>query len=324
MKDFDTIYKTLESKYPINDKYVDIKRRKKSILIVILFVLPFAIAPFIYTFMAILGMWGFSNPELFKNPIYMIALFVLDKLELVVTVISYTIGIILAISLKKINPTYKKDYNKDILSTLVKEYNPNLVFTDEQSIQQADYDNAEFEHYHKYTSENCIYGQIDDIININIGNVCTYIPDNDHGDKIDFEGFFSILQLPKNLNCSIKLRIDSLFTNHAPDETLMSMDSSEFEKYFNVYTNNRLVAMQIFTADIMNNFINLRTKDNIVFDFTIKDNLLYTRVYFPPMFWELLQDNSTDYNTLKKYYETLDSTYTLNKMINHIINEKIL
>ena len=100
------------------------------------------------------------------------------------------------------------------------------------------------------------------------------------------------------------------------------MDSSEFEKAFNVYTSDKIKGMQILTADIMDDILEFKNKTKYNFDIYIKDDKIYLRFscghIFEPYFRknEILNEKS-----LKSYYDILSFTCELTNKIIKVINE---
>ena len=62
-------------------------------------------------------------------------------------------------------------------------------------------------------------------------------------------------------------------------KTKIEMDSQEFEKYFDIYGENKIIAMQILTADVMNTMIEFREQSKIQYELTIKQDQIYIRFH---------------------------------------------
>ncbi len=295
MKDFDTIYNELKTKYSNIDT-----ERKKNINTFIIF--------------AVITI------------IFFILSFYISILMLLPAFLCIVIGVIV---LSKSISRLKKSYKNTVISELVKNYDENLTFNADMTISRLLYNDAEFEPYDKFTANDYISGKIDGTISFEMGDVQTYVvsTDNDGNTTYStiFRGLFSTAKLPQNINSRIKIHSDKgLLGKFIPNKELMHMDSQEFEKYFDIYTNDRILTMRILTSDIMDYLITFRQQNKIKFEFTLKNNYLYIRIHCSDMFETSIFSNIFNYNTLKKYYTFLDFICTLNKKIYYTLNEKNL
>ena len=144
-----------------------------------------------------------------------------------------------------------------------------------------------------------------------------------------FCGIFAKIETPKPFNARLYLRkdrtdkniISRAFTKKLPfDDLKVDLDSQEFEKYFDVYCTNKIIALQLLTADIMQFLIDFQDEINMEYELTIKNNCIYIRFMSGEMFETATVNKfSLDKDTLYKYYKMLDFSFTLsNKFINLI------
>lgn len=297
MKNFDEIYKKIYDKYNI-----EIEQKRKKILIQNIIILIAFIAIYIITniFMPYLS--------IFLLPIILVT------------------GIIYFAS-KPYSKKFSKIYKETIISDLVSNYNPGLKFSTTGKISQSTYNNAEFESYDEFYSNDYIYGEFDGIINFEMGDIHTVNVSHTSNGRTTrttiFQGLFSSSKLNKNLNSKIKIRSDKgLMGIFYKEKDLLHMDSQEFEKYFDVLTNNKILAMRILTSDIMDYLIQFKKDNKIKFEISIKNQSCYIRIHCSNMFEGSLLTNSLNYDKLQKYYNFLNFMCTLNKRINTTINEK--
>ena len=57
------------------------------------------------------------------------------------------------------------------------------------------------------------------------------------------------------------------------------MDSASFEKCFDVATSDKIVTMQLLTADYMEELVKLQMNSQIVFDIVVKNDEMYLRFH---------------------------------------------
>lgn len=131
---------------------------------------------------------------------------------------------------------------------------------------------------------------------------------------------FAKIIIDKSINS--KLRIAQGYSGFLKNPDKLEMDSSEFEKVFNVYASDKIIGMQILTADIMDDILEFRNKTKDEFDIYINEDKIYLRFccgsLFEPHFKkkEILDEKS-----LKLYYDILNFTFELTNKIIKVIND---
>lgn len=218
---------------------------------------------------------------------------------------------------------------------MIKSLEPNLNYDPDGGIYDDEYKKAEFnDKYNSWNSEDLIKGQMKNGLNIKMSEVSTENESTDaRGNTtstIVFHGLYAIINTPKDFNCNLLIRQNklNLFGNEKTSRLnnipKLQLDSPEFEKYFDVYTTNNIIAMQILTADVMNYLVEYQTSVGTQFDITIKDNKIYLRFSTKELFETPdLKKNALDKNILYNYFKILESTFTLtNKMLKIIYDTK--
>ena len=257
------------------------------------------------------------------------------------TLISLTIGIILAIITKSIamislaivisffieifsksNAKYRTMFKEDIIKKFVKSYSENLEFYPTRGIPKATYNLAKFEYYDRYRSEDLITGILEGGYAINMAEVKTETESRDSdGDTTTytvFHGLFAEIELNKKVNSCVKIRKNaiSLFNKER-----IEMDSGEFEKKFNVYSTDKIIAMQLLTSDIMQMLLDFKEENKLVPEITIEGNKFYIRFETGGVFEAKLMKKALDYDMLKKYYDIINFTLDLTEKFLNNINE---
>ena len=98
------------------------------------------------------------------------------------------------------------------------------------------------------------------------------------------------------------------------------MDSSEFEKYFDVSATNKIIGMQLLTADIMEELIDFVNKTNMKYDIVINNNNIYLRFHSGTMFETgSLKKGAIDKDMIQKYFYMLNFTYNLSDKIINVV-----
>lgn len=146
-----------------------------------------------------------------------------------------------------------------------------------------------------------------------------------------FNGIFARAQLPNSINAKLYLRVDmkdkkSILEkklNPPFDEHLrVELDSLEFEKIFDVYCTDKIIAMRLLTSDIMELLVDFKKEIQMDYEITIKDDMLYIRFMSGKTFEPAnVMKNSLDKSTLYKYYRILELTFELTNKLIKIIKE---
>ncbi len=195
------------------------------------------------------------------------------------------------------------------------------------------YSDAEFEKGDTFTNEDLIKGVLRNNCYFEMAEVLTeYETTDSDGDEqyhTLFSGMFARIRTPKPFNARLYIRKNikeknvfaKLSRRKLPFDNLrLEMDSQEFEKIFDVYCDNKIVAMQLLTADVMQMLINFYNEMGMEYEITIKNNVIYIRFWSGKMFETgKVSQYSLDKSNIYRYYKMLDFTFSLtNKLVNMI------
>ena len=200
------------------------------------------------------------------------------------------------------------------------------------------YNKAGFEKYDRYSSQDLIKGTLESKNSFNLAEILTqnkYQDDEGHIYYQDaFSGLFMDAKLTKNINAFIYFRKDkgnnSIFSkipffDFSRDKMKVELDSPEFEEVFDVYSDNRMLTMQILSVDIMQMIIDFKREMKFDFEITIKENDLFIRFKCWRMFENgKIMEEALNKERLYKYYKTLEFSLKLSNMLIKSINDVIL
>ena len=290
MKNFNEIYQNLQLNFEQESKAMNQKLKKKAIIrCTIIFVLGliFSIGTSMVTMIAVI-------------------------------IIMLVVAIITIQSKERID-----FYEGKIIKSLVSEFNEefHLQYYPEQGIHHSIYDEAGFENYDRYRSEDLMTGDIEGNL-LKLAEVETRVETTDEEgnttDTINFIGIFGHMKLNKSINSYIRFRKNNelLFSK----KTQVELDSSEFEKYFDIESNNKMVTMQILTPDFMEEIIN-KIKYKILPEIIINNDNIFIRIMKGEIFKPKLTKDLLDYDSLKREFETIDNCLSILKELIVKINE---
>ena len=131
-------------------------------------------------------------------------------------------------------------------------------------IHPETYNKADFEKYDRYSSQDLIKGILESNTPFNLAEILTQKRVQDDDGHIYyqnvFNGLFMDAKLTKNINSTIYFKKDkenNSFLNKIPlfnsplNKMKIELDSPEFEEVFDVFSDNRMLTMQILSVDIM-------------------------------------------------------------------------
>ena len=223
---------------------------------------------------------------------------------------------------------FNKKYKNIVLRKIISNFYNNLEYFPYKEMPEYIYRDNGYEFFDKYNSSNYFEAQIDNKYNIQMAEVETTKEEeytDSQGEKETrtitvFQGLFAKIVIDKSINSDLRIMQDRSFKY---DKNRLNMDSSEFEKYFDVKASDSIMAMQLLTADVMEELVKFENKTNMKYDVYIRNNEIYLRFHSGTMSFYMgeLKEGVLDKNLIHKYFYTLNFTYNLaNKLIN-IIND---
>lgn len=126
-----------------------------------------------------------------------------------------------------------------------------------------------------------------------------------------FSGLVAAIDFGKVVKANIKIRKDKI--KILDKNTRIEMDSGEFEEKYDVYTTDKIIAMQILTADVMQMILDFQGKTGLRPELTLAGNSLIIRFSTGNLFEANVFKDSLDYATLKKYYDIINFTLDIAK-----------
>ena len=129
-----------------------------------------------------------------------------------------------------------------------------------------------------------------------------------------FHGLFAKVTSEKSITSELKIVQDKVGRH---DRNRLNMDSSEFEKLFDVKSSNKIIAMQILTSDIMEELIEFENKTKMQYDICIINSELYLRFHFGTLNvdGDAMKNEVLDKDVLSKYFYMINFSYNLSKKI---------
>ncbi len=232
---------------------------------------------------------------------------------------------------------YTKIYKEKILPQFIKFVNPNLTYNYkkyqkykdyksrefytqkvgvEKEYADADFDGCTFDYI---TEEDWVEGQIDEkhffkITDIDVKEEYTD-SDGDRRTRSMFKGLFYWFETDKDIGTCLKINLNKNNAIEGAENYQIRMDSSEFEDFFDVYCDDKILAVRILTADIMETIMNFYKKYYLPFEICYRNNKIYTRFFIEDMFEPKKIKNSLDIESLYMYFAIIKFSIEFSKKI---------
>ena len=222
---------------------------------------------------------------------------------------------------------YRLKFKQVIIKKLINNFYDNLEYYPLKQMPERIYKQPDYnEYYNEYNSEDYFEGQIKNKHYIDMAEVLTeHIETNTDNEgntntkrTTIFHGLFAKVISEKSITSELRIVQDK---EGIHNKNRLIMDSSEFEKYFDVITNNKIIAMQLLTADVMEEMIEFENKTNMKYDIVIKENEIYLRFHCGDMFESQAIKKEINKKQLEKYFYMLTFTYNLSNRLIELIDE---
>ena len=275
----------------------------------------------INTILIIINIFFFVILIIFSSSIFSF-LFMLIPI-LMMDVIFYSIALAF---FSKYGKMYKNAFKNSVIKKILYNFYDNVTYMPFTSMPKYIYDEVKYnEYYNRYYSDDYMEGKIDKQYFTKMAEVHTIdeetTTDSDGNTTTThttrFHGIFAKINLEKSINANFSIRRNHSFFGGKR----LDMDSQEFEKIFDVSCSNKIIGMHL-THDIMELLVSFKNTTGIFFDISIYNNILYLRFHTGAVFeLKSLKKGAFDEDMLRKYYNIIDFTYTLSKMLIDLIDK---
>ena len=235
---------------------------------------------------------------------------------------------------------YQETYKEKIITPLIQSFNRNLQYEPNSGLDKELFINGEFIPWYSsnlYHSNDLVYGLLSNNCKFNMAEVfIKHLYTDSYGYQSEtpiFNGLFAFIET----NSSFKDRLyitknssydnkESLYERRENYYNIKSkIDSTEFEKIFDVYSNSQIISLQILTHEVIEMILDFYNEFKVNFEITIKEKFIYIRFSTYDMFEVPFSNKySLDKDTLYKYYRTLDFTLSLSTKLSDLMNNLVI
>lgn len=228
---------------------------------------------------------------------------------------------------KRLELQYKNLYKQYVIYPFITSLYSNLIYTatgiGNTNISQH-YLNASFDStlFNKFGYDDYIEGYLTQNLYAQIADIrVTYITRSNNSEFSEelFWGIFTIIKCNKNIESFIQIAKNEFkFMN---SNIRIEMDSQEFEECFDVYSEDKVLAMRLLTSDVMDLLVNFYKKYQLDFEITLKDNNIYLRFHTGPMFEPKVFGKSINKEQLYAYYFILQFIIEITNKVDDVLKE---
>ena len=222
--------------------------------------------------------------------------------------------IVFLLSIGKYNQLYKEN----IIVSLVKAYSPGLGFNRKSGVSSYEYNKANFkEYYDVFHSEDLIHGTIDDEFTIKMSEVKTEkkettVDSQGHTQThyvTVFRGIYGFIDVNDKFLPPFEVCSNKFFGKY--NKSRIEVDSAEFEKYYDLYTIEKVRTMEVFTADLIEKFNRFKNELKTPIQIKVQGGTLYFRLKMNDSFEASIFRESLDFKNLYHTFQLIDEPMSI-------------
>ena len=246
-----------------------------------------------------------------------------DVFIIIATILFYDliIGVIVNALIQSKTRKYNSVYKTKVVEKIIKNFFDEVDYIPEKPLPSKIYDEGKYdENYNRYYSDDYVDAKLDNKYDLKMAEVKTVYEttytDSDghtHTDRVTrFHGLFIKIKIDKSIKNNLTIKQNGTIQK----KERLEMDSSEFEKYFDVSSNNDIIGMQILTHDVMELLLEYRKYLKCPFDICIYEDIVYIRIHCGTMFEATISSKVLiDREKTEEYYNMLEFIYKLSKEV---------
>ena len=256
--------------------------------------------------------------------IYAISFFRFSGIELLGVIILILWMILLFESIRCKN-NYLKLYKEKVVKTVVKKYKENFNYEEKGNVNLEYYKDSEFnDKVYSVKSIDGIYGSINGDAYLNSSYIYTKVKtdvvvEGKRKTEIQdgFYGFLGMILVKNSINANITIKSNDFKRTY--DKKRIEFESAEFEKNFDCFSDNKIVAMQVLSLDCIENINKLYNDIKKPLEICIKDNKIYFRILMGNIFVPSRFGKVVEREKLLKIYNVINFSSELGKSISENI-----
>lgn len=214
--------------------------------------------------------------------------------------------------------TYVDVFKEKIIAPIIENVFEDSRYEAKRGLDKYEYNKAGYkEHFDRYRSEDLVIAPLrvnnEIVTTIKFAEVHTETVSRDSDGNTTYHtvfwGLAGSFLIPHNLGRNIYIRTNGRVSGW--NKKKVKMDMPEFEKIFDVESDDAILVMRILTADVMTEMIELYQKYKYKFEINILDDTVHMRIRSVSMFEPNVFNSSLQYKRLEKYYLVLKAVTSI-------------
>lgn len=240
------------------------------------------------------------------------------------------ITIIIFIFFIWINLKYEEVFKNSVIKKIINLYNSKLNFSYTKGISQSEYIESQFNNeFNKYSSKDLIHGEIFDntylkMSYVKIAKEETETDENGNTQTTTvniFNGIYGIVEVTDRILTQAELTPNRALNKF--NKNRIEMDSGIFEKQYDFYSKDKVRAMEIFNAEIIDEINNFKQNTGNIIQIKITHKKLFFKISCGDIFKAPRVKNPLDYKVLHKCFKMIDSPiYIISQIIENASETK--
>ena len=251
-------------------------------------------------------------PSKFGFVVYMILLIIGEFSRGIITVIFLPLAMLIFVLTPFLSKMYKKKYEelenlyKTEIEFMFQEYLPDMNYSPFDGISEDYYRFANFSDFDLFESEDYIYGKMYDR-NFVISEVNTFIRNEDDNGKVtytkEFQGTCGIINIVPPIASFIYLVTPGFGIDISGLK--ITTDNYEFDKNYDIFTNNELIATRLLTPEFMQKVLDFKKKFGIYVEIKIHYDVVFFRFHTGNLFAPTIFNQQNEDKNFAVYFQLI-------------------
>ena len=234
-------------------------------------------------------------------------------------VIAYVIIAIIVLFMYIISSgKYSSLYKETVINSLVKAYSEELSYNSRYGVSRMEYDASRFPgYYDRFHSEDLIQGNIDNEFSIKMSEIHLEKEeterDSDGNLKTSyttvFRGLYGFVNITSLMMPYFYVSSNRIFGKY--NSNRIEVDSAEFEKYYDLYTDDKIRTMEVFTSDLIEEFNKLKENLKHSVEVKVHNGRLFFRISMNDSFEAPKFKKSLDFDLMYNNFKIIDNPIRL-------------
>ena len=242
--------------------------------------------------------------------------------ENIFSLVVFGLVVMISFAISKISNEYARTFKMSVIEKLIVSKNHDYIYIPESGVTATEYNASGYDKtWDRFYSEDGIVGTFNSMIKFTMSQVMTEENTRDSKGKrqvrTTFSGLYGIITLPDSVGGNIDIVEKSTLRKFS--KYRINLNSTEFEKYYDVIADNKILALKVINSKSIKDLIDLR----IYFKETISIRIIGNKIFFKLSCGDVFEPSTLRgnirFDSLYKYYRLIDlPRYIYDALISNI------